>query len=202
MICTKGVYDELLNFYYKNKDTLESLNRADRFLRCLFLLKNIEWDKGLITSIQVRVEYRICKDIMDFINFSDVFYESGEIVLDCIISHENRDENLYLYLHELPHYNGYCDCTPDMGGYYEEHGCCGKGCDYHEPTLTLYYDGFGYTVQGYMEYMYFDFLREIHGQEDLINNRNRAELLNHISNLERELEIAKKELKEIIDKIK
>lgn len=39
MICTKKAYDKLLNFYYKNKNKLENVNRDYDVLYCLFLLK-------------------------------------------------------------------------------------------------------------------------------------------------------------------
>lgn len=161
----------------------------------MFLLKNIEWHKNLITSIQVNIINKVTKDILKVINPYDLDSYNEEIVLDCIISNEDCEDYLELRLREEPHYDGYCDCTPDMEGYYEEHECCGRGCDYHEPTLVPHYSDYGYKVSGYREYMYFDFLSEIHGQQTLIKNNNRAKLLNHISYLEKALEEAKKRIK-------
>lgn len=200
MICTKEVYDNLLKFYYDNKSRLKELGREDVFLRCMFLLKNIEWHKDLITSIQVNITNKVTKDILEVITHDDLESDYEEIVLYCVISHGDYEEYLELRLHEEPHYDGYCDCTPSMEGYYEEHACCGRGCDYQEPTLVPHYLDYGYKVSEYREYMYFDFLREIHGQEALVKNNNRVRLLNLVSDLERELEKAKKELKETIDK--
>lgn len=94
-------------------------------------IKNIESKKEFITDIEICVEKKVLYDIFD--NEYNSHWDE-EIVLFYTLQEDGIEYDVPLYLkYELHNVDSNCTCTPNMEGYYEEYGCCGKVCSYKEP---------------------------------------------------------------------
>lgn len=51
--------------------------------------------------------------------------------------HNGMDHFYRISLGYDDRYHGYCMCTPDMPGYDPVHNCCGNGCDWSAPQISI-----------------------------------------------------------------
>jgi hypothetical protein len=110
-------------------------------------------------------------------------YTNGRIRI-LIEKPQNEEESEYMYdsntnyiyyinfLYDQRNW-GYCQCTPDMEGYNEEHECCGCGCDWYAPSFSIEkVTTVGYGVWEGQERDYWDYKKKF-----LTNEQNNKEEL-------------------------
>jgi len=93
---------------------------------------------------------------------------------------------------------GYCQCTPEDGGYNSKYNCCGNGCDWNAPSFRLTKEIYlGYSSWNGQESDYWQYKEQFESDEQNKNNevekfkkeQRKQNLKNRIEELQKEIRI-------------
>lgn len=93
-------------------------------------------------------------------------------------------------------WNGYCECLPDDDDYREDHKCCGHGCDWVAPSVTIFkcynydqgtWNGDEHDYWGFEDSFYKDDLEQKARKEQEDKKLRILELEEQIKNCKKEI---------------
>lgn len=188
MFLKEKIFDDLLKEYYELRKT-EDEETIKRIEDILFVLKF------------GKIVFRTKSFSLDFVSFFK--FKKKITFLNSAVEHEEKTLGVYFnsmdYKNEYLLYyddsfDGYCNCSSDDDGYYEEFSCCGLDCDWSIPKLV---DNNGENLivlpNNIKQKDKFDFLLSLKN-----NDFEKKEKLKELNSKKEKLEEKLKEINELI----
>lgn len=123
----------------------------------------------------------------------DEYLEESEVNKNCEVIKYEYEINFSFD----ERYWGYCECEPDDKDYREDHKCCGHGCDWTAPTVSIFkcykydsgeWEGDEHNYWDFEDSFYKDVLEEKARKEEEEKRLRIEELEKQIANCKNELD--------------
>lgn len=176
-------------------------------LKELILNQDRETKRTLIPYFETLLQLESYSEMKELLNdytcLDDVEFVESDIgwLIGTFEIHNNSLGIVYKIHLELGNMSGsYCECSPTDELYNTEHDCCGNGCDFYAPRISIIKESnvINHEFQGYERDLWVleeKWMTEY--EKELLHKKNVEKVNNletQIEQLQKELELAKSEL--------